>query len=31
MLEESDEGVTVIRQGGREAPRVKVAKSSDFG
>ena len=30
MSEESDEGVTVIRQGGA-APRVRAAKSSEFG
>ena len=29
MSEESDEGVTVIRQGA--APRVRGAKSSEFG
>ena len=32
MSEESEEGVTVLRQGGGgEAPRVKAAKSSEFG
>ena len=29
MLEESEEGVTVIRQGA--APRVRAVKSSEFG
>ena len=32
MLEESEEGVTVIRRGGGgAAPRVRAAKSSEFG
>ena len=30
MSEESEEGVTVIRQGG-VAPRVRATKSSEFG
>ena len=29
MAEESEEGVTVLQQG--EAPRVRAAKSSEFG
>ena len=30
-LEKSEEGVTVLRQGGGAAPTVRAAKSSEFG
>ena len=31
MSEEFEEGVTVLRQGGGAAPRVRAAKRSEFG